>query len=126
MRGVLQQTESDCGVAALAMLAYVPYERALEFVLESFRYTRAMSTGKILAGVAHFGGEPLDDKCTMIRDRQLYDLEWDALLRCTMLISDQKTAGHWCVWDCAGQCLRDPYGYVYPVRVDALVEIAWR
>jgi hypothetical protein len=120
----MQQTESDCGVAALAMLADVSYEEALEFVQQSFRYTRALSSGKILAGLAHFGAEPLDDRCADIGERNLYDLEWNALLQCKLL-ADGKEYGHWAAWDAEEQVIRDPYGFAYPIRVDALVEIAW-
>jgi ABC-type bacteriocin/lantibiotic exporter with double-glycine peptidase domain len=123
METVYQRTESDCGVAALAMLAEVSYEHSLEFLRANFRHTRVISSRKILAGVVHFGGTPLGTQCTRIGERELWQLEWSALLRCAML-ADGKEYGHWAVWDADEQCIRDPY-LRYPIRVDGILEFAW-
>ncbi|QDZ06390.1 hypothetical protein FPZ24_01965 [Sphingomonas panacisoli] len=124
MKTVYQRTESDCGVAALAMLADVSYEQALEFLRGSFRHTRIISSGKILAGVTHFGRTPLGDRCIRIGERQLCDLDHNALLR-GVLIEGQRKFGHWAIWDCFDQTIRDPYAYMLPFETLGLLEVSW-
>ena len=125
MQTIYQKNERDCGVAALAMLARVSHRKAYNFLEREFGRAFTLSSGKIIAGLLEFGRIPQDTKCKKIGDRQLPDLEFDALLGGDCLIpageKNWKRSGHWAVWDCEGQCIRDPYGYYYPFQTKKIL-----
>ena len=120
---VYQQTETDCGAAAVATLCNLTYEEAAEEVFRG-RKVRITASGRLLKAIKHFGGEPLNTQCKAVGETYLPDLENDALLKC-QLLHDGKAQTHWAVWDSVGQTIRDPYGYAYPLKVTHFVEIAW-
>lgn len=126
MRWIYQQGETDCGAAALAMIANVDYEVAKAFLMNEAGRNRSISSGYMIKGINKFGRKCVGDRCTAIGERRLYDLDNDALLSGNLLIpidGGWKRDGHWCVWDSQQQVIRDPYGYVYPYEVERLVEV---
>jgi hypothetical protein len=127
MKTVYQRGESDCGIAALAMLGGISYEAAQRYAETNFEHHRRLSSGKIIRGLRAHGRKALDERCRAIGERGLYHLLNDALVKGKLLILDKhgrtKEHWHWVVWDCAQQVIRDPYGYDYPFQAHCLIEI---
>jgi len=124
LKTVYQQTETDCGAAAVATLCNVTYEEAAKVVYHN-RKVGITASGRLLDAIKYFGGEPLESRCTAIGATELPDLDNDALLKC-QLLHVGKAQTHWAAWDSVGQTIRDPYGYAFPLKVTHFVQIAWR
>lgn len=105
MRRVEQRTESDCGVACVAMLAKVSYEDAYEAVYGSGR-KGLTSTNKLRAALVKLGRAPAEGRMVSKRRTTLASLPHDALLKVQPLTCSTK---HWVVWDKKRKLKLDPY-----------------
>lgn len=122
MRTKYQKSESDCGPAAVATLCNVNVEEAADYIYGKRGRKGATPSGCLIDAVKHFGRKPLATRCTSLtEEHELPDFEHDALLGCDCLVPNGrggwKRSGHWAVWDSKSQCIRDPYGYYYPLAV---------
>jgi len=120
---IYQKKQTDCGVAAVAMLCDATYEKAKRAIFGDGR-VGITSSGELLDAIRFFGGRPLTKRCIAIGETELPDLDNHALLKGKLLCGDAEPV-HWAVWDCQAQAVRDPYGYIYPFLITHFVEIAW-
>jgi len=105
MRRIQQRTESDCGVACVAMLACVSYEDAYKAVYGEGR-KGLTSAGKLSAALSRLGRRPVKGRMVSKRMTALRSLPHDALLKVQPLTCSTK---HWVVWDKKRQMKLDPY-----------------
>jgi len=105
MKTVMQQFESDCGVACVAMLAGVSYDEARAAVYPDGKM-RLTSSGKLRAALIKLGRTPVEGNMKAIGRKTLKSLPSDALLKVQPTSCSTK---HWVVWDHAAQAKRDPY-----------------
>jgi len=123
LKWIYQRKQTDCGVAAVAMLCDATYDEAKAAIFGDGR-VGITSSGELLAAIREFGGRPLSERCIAVADTHLPDLENHALLKGKLLCEESEPV-HWAAWDCQAQAIRDPYGFDYPFKVTHFVEIAW-
>ena len=122
MKTEYQQSETDCGPAAVATLCGVSVQDASQYIYGKLGRKGVTSSGYLVGAIEHFGRRPLADRCSSFKeDHELPNFEFDALLGCDCLVLDDsgryKRSSHWAVWDMSDQCIRDPYGYYYPLLI---------
>jgi hypothetical protein len=105
MRRIQQRNESDCGVACVAMLADVSYEKAYAAVYGNGR-RGLTSSGKLAAALRKLGRPPLARRMVPKRRTTLASLPHDALLKVQPSACSTK---HWIIWDHKRQIKLDPY-----------------
>lgn len=105
MKRVEQKTESDCGVACVAMLAGVSYDEAYEAVYGSGR-KGLTSSGKLRAALTKLGRPPVEGRMVSKGRTTLKSLPHDALLKVQPLTCSTK---HWVVWDRKRKMKLDTY-----------------
>ncbi|WP_141395802.1 hypothetical protein [Sphingomonas spermidinifaciens] len=108
MRYIAQETSTDCGVAALAMLAGVTLNEARDYLVDAGFKVSGVKAKAIVAGLKHFGREPLRASSIRLASINLNRLADDALLSCWLKV-DEEWCGHWAVWDARGRRVLDPY-----------------
>lgn len=136
MRLVTQETDTDCGPAAVATLCDVTLSDACEFIYGRRGRKGVTSSGCLIEAIRKFGREPLENRCRSLGDRKLYDLKNDALLGVWTLepLAEKlqrttnhkwKSYGHWAVWDSKHKAILDPYmeRAQMPIYVHKLVEV---
>lgn len=104
MRLVKQKTETDCGVASVAMLACVSWHEARNELFPD-RRTKGFKTDKeqIRAALSHFG---VVTSKRLVVCKNPKRLKKDALLRTNVLANGDW---HWAVWDASRERVLDPY-----------------
>lgn len=105
MRRVVQENNSDCGVACVAMLAGVEYDEAYKAVYGKGR-KGLTSSGKLRAALTKLGRPPVEGRMVSKGRTTLKSLPHDALLKVQPLTCSTK---HWVVWDKKRQKKLDPY-----------------
>jgi hypothetical protein len=109
MRHVVQKTKKDCGVAALAMLARVPYKCARETLFPDGKIVGTWPDDMRQALVA-LDRAPATRRTPLraarMEDRlsRIESLDKDALI----LTNEGKKESHWIVWDACQRKIRDP------------------
>jgi ABC-type bacteriocin/lantibiotic exporter with double-glycine peptidase domain len=108
MRTIRQRQEDDCGIACVAMLARVSYDRALD---EGFDGDSGLTdTIDVVRALQRLGGRPKTSRLIPKRTKDHRSFEFDALL----LVNYRKNrVGHWVVWDSLHGKIRDPLRYPY-------------
>jgi ABC-type bacteriocin/lantibiotic exporter with double-glycine peptidase domain len=104
MRLVRQRTDTDCGVACLAMLAGIPWAQARHALFDRApTKSFATNTQQMRAALLEFG---IVTSLRLFTCKNPLQLKRDALLR-----TNVKTNGdsHWAVWDFKRQRVLDPY-----------------
>ena len=120
MKLVPQESETDCGPAAVATLCRVELSDAHDFIYGRRGRKGVTSSGCLIEAIREFGREPLGTQCRGIGERKLYDLTNDALLGCFALehLAEEvsrrtahkwKNHSHWAVWDARRKLVLDPY-----------------
>jgi ABC-type bacteriocin/lantibiotic exporter with double-glycine peptidase domain len=107
MSFVQQQTSTDCGIAAVAMIARVPYDVAKgmfgEFSRRGFRTTERQVRGAIKRL-----GLRAKRKSKSVTFRGLEKLESDALVLVRIGRRDDNQNLHWIVWNAELGSVLDP------------------
>jgi hypothetical protein len=96
------------------MLADRTYDEAKAFMVKNFPDARLTSSGKIVAGLRHFGIEPLATRCRSMNGKSIDQLECDA----AVMVSHrrgQSRGDHWIVWDSKRRRILDPLEEGKPV-----------
>ncbi len=106
---VKQKRETDCGVAALAMLAGVTYEDAMGALFDK-RPKRSFRTkpDQMRAAALKFG--------VVLSKRRIRCVYPDRLARDALIWSKWGGDWHWVVWDSTGKQLLDPLDRPRKVR----------
>ena len=105
MKKISQLTSSDCGVAAVAMVAGVPYQvaRAIIFPRGPRPYGRFSTTGDDLKRAMKFLGVKFARRFVRCKG------DPSALEESAILSTIIRTDRHWVVWDHDQQRLLDPW-----------------
>lgn len=104
MRHVKQKTETDCGVACVAMLAGVSWAKArdaLDFERNDTAFWTDMDSMKTALKRL---GVITAERLSVCKNPK--NLQTDALLRTNLLANGNW---HWAVWDARRQKILDPY-----------------
>ena len=104
MRTVHQECETDCGIACVAMLAGVSYEKAKKALFPKSS-PRITCSGKLFAALRKLGKRPLGDRMISVKRINLDHLRDNALVGVVV----DKRYRHWVVWDASVRKVRDPY-----------------
>src|SRR5438270_5264491 len=113
MQFIKQHTQSDCGVACVAMLAGVSYEKANKALFPKTS-PRITSSGKLAKALRTLGRKPLVDRMISLKRIDFNDLRHDALIGVVM----DGSCKHWVVWDANKRRILDPYtDYEHEIRV---------
>ena len=128
MKSVLQDPdENECGASCFAMLAGLTLKEART---ELYGHANSHRLGRedILDALRKFGKPPLGkDAKRITRTNALFDLQNDALVYARALISEGRghysESHHWVVWDATARVIRDPLGYVQPLKLTSYTEI---
>jgi hypothetical protein len=122
MRRIQQNGETDCGVAALAMLVRRSLPEVRVFLETKGLKTTDVNTGAIIIGLKHFGREPMVPRSISVKDVVLEHFNHDALLSCYMW-QNGKRYGHWAVWDARRRRVLDPYAPKQKLKIRAYLPV---
>jgi hypothetical protein len=103
MTRVIQEHELGCGVACIAMLAGVTFQKAAVVIFPNGRI-RPMRTSDIRRGAQHFGIN-VGERQRPLGSREYRDLNEDALLSVKF---HGTNWWHWVLWDAKNRQLLDP------------------
>ena len=102
MKRVPQRTQTDCGVACVAMLAGVPYEEARAAF--KFRHRNQITSTKDCIKALRRLGVLVADRLRPLGPDPVETLTCRALLK----TNKRRTCWHWTVYDPASRSIIDP------------------
>jgi hypothetical protein len=111
LRRIIQQDETGCGVACVAMFANVGYDNARKVMFGRARGTYT-STADIRRALGRFGFKPARRLMPFGRRRRYTDLRQDAVLKLKTRAHGERE-WHWAVWDAHRRKLIDPAKFPY-------------
>lgn len=106
MKTIIQRGENDCGVACVAMLADVSYEKARNAIYPKGR-EKLTKTKDLLIALTALGRKPLSYRRKPFGTKSPDDLDKDALM--FAMLDNQEGSKHWVVWDSKKRKVREPY-----------------
>lgn len=119
----------ECGAAIFAMLAGISLAKAKEQFYEN-RQPKRVGRSYIIKQLAEHNKFPLTAKAVQISEKnKIIHVKNDALVYARVLIDGEYgliESHHWVVWDGRAQAIRDPLGFVLPVRLTSFTEIVDR
>lgn len=132
MRLIRQRLYNDCGVAAIAMVAGVSYEKALAAlppdIRKRFDPTRRFKTGlstREVANALEVLGHKSDRRLRPLRKQQLFDIRGRAIL-CVRFPGSKKTDNwHWVAWCGDEMKMLDPATQLEKYTVHSYIRV-WR
>ena len=128
MKTIFQADEYGCGIACLAMLAGLTYEKAKVVIGNNFYPDYGVDTAPMIAALSMYGIRQIQ-KGRLSQSKTVDDLKNNALLHCKLLptrgLIDPKvnTFSHWVVWDAEQEVVRDPYRYKKPIWLTSFIEL---
>ena len=104
MKKIRQRTETDCGVACLAMLAGISWAEARKVLFGRWRRKNFYTEKEEMrAALRRFG---IITAKRLVRCKDPRRLKRDALLNTNLLVDGNS---HWAVWDAKRKKVLDPY-----------------
>jgi hypothetical protein len=107
MRWIKQRTTTDCGIAAVAIVAGVSYEEA-KAAFGPFPGRGFLTEAKDLRRALKALGVPLSKRLRRLRGATQIRLKCDAIALVGVAGKNGNEENHWIVWDALEQRLLDP------------------
>jgi hypothetical protein len=111
LRRIIQQDETGCGVACVAIFANVGYDDARKVMFGRARGTYT-STADLRRALCRFGFKPARRLIPFGRRGRYTDLREDAVLKLKARAHGERE-WHWAVWDARRRKLIDPAKFPY-------------
>ncbi len=107
MRLVRQRTTTDCGVAAVAMIADISYDEA-KAAFGRFSGRTFLTQAKDLRHALKRLGLRMSKRRKRLRGAIQIQLDFDAIAYVRLFPPDGDDEDHWVVWDAVEQKILDP------------------
>jgi hypothetical protein len=107
MRWIRQRVSTDCGIAAVAIIADVTYEEA-KSAFGEFPGRGFATVAKDIRRALRRLGSRLGKRKRDLRGVTTLDLKFDAIVRVKHPSTRNPREKHWIVWDSAERCVLDP------------------